>query len=82
MSKSKLELFAGIIDYHPKSIAELAKILKKDQANVLSEIRSLEAIGLINLVKEMEGNRESFRPVSLYDVIVFDFGQKTKRKAG
>ena len=81
-SKSKFEVFAGILNLKPDSVAALAKGLDKDQANVLRDVRALEAMGLIKLVMEKDGDRTRLRPATLYNKIIFDFGTHTRRAAG
>jgi predicted transcriptional regulator len=82
LSKSKFEVFAGVLNFKPDSIAALAKALDKDQANVLRDIRALEALGLIKLVAEKDGDRTRFRPATLYNKIIFDFGTYGRRAVG
>jgi predicted transcriptional regulator len=81
-SKSKFEVFAGVLNSKPDSVAALAKVLDKDQANVLRDARALEALGLIKLVEEKDGDRTRLRPATLYNKIIFDFGTQTRRVAG
>ena len=82
MSKSRFEVFAAILETHPDSLYALALSLKKDQANVLKDAKSLEALGLIKLEPMKDGNREKYRPKALYDKIVFEFEPKKKAAAG
>jgi predicted transcriptional regulator len=81
-SKSKFEVFAGILNFQPDSVAALAKALDKDHANVLRDARALEALGLIKLVIEKDGDRTRLRPATLYNKIIFDFDAHTRRVAG
>lgn len=82
LSKSKFEAFAGILNSKPESIATLAKLLNKDQGNVLRDVRALEALGLIKLTEEKDGDRARLKPVTLYSKIIFDFEDHTRRAAG
>lgn len=81
MSKSRFETFAAIVEHKPNSLYELAKVLDKDQAQVLRDARSLEALGLISLEAVQDGGREKLRPKALYDRITFEFNAKKTAKA-
>ena len=75
-STPKFETFEGIVAYRPSSLYELARLLNRDQAQVLKEARSLEAMGLIKLVLNQDGAREKLKPEPLYDKIVFEVEPK------
>ena len=81
MSKSRFETFAAIVDHRPNSLYELAKVLDKDQAQVLRDTRTLEELGLIQLESIQEGRRQKLKPTSHYDRITFAF-QPKRAKAG
>ena len=81
MSKARFEVFAAIVEHKPDSLYELAEILGKDNANVLRDVKSLETLGLIKLVSVKDGERERFKPESLYDKIVLEFQPKKLAKA-
>jgi predicted transcriptional regulator len=74
MTEGRLQVFYAIADQKPTSMYQLAQLLKRDQANVLRDLKSLEAMKLVKLVEEKDGDRERLRPVANYDRIVFDFG--------
>jgi len=74
MTEGRLQVFYGIADYAPASMYQLAQLLKRDSANVLRDVKTLEAMKLVKLVSEKDGDRERLRPVANYDRIVFDFG--------
>ena len=80
-STPKFETFEGIVAHRPNSLYELAQLLNRDQAQVLKEARSLEAIGLIQLVPVKEGNRERLKPEPLYDKIIFEVEPKKVAKS-
>lgn len=83
MTEGRLQVFYTIADHQPASLNQLAQILKRDQANVLRDVRTLEAMKLVTLLTEKDGERERLRPVVNYDRIVFDFGaarDASKRK--
>lgn len=81
MSKARFEVFAAIVERKPDSLYELAKVLDKDQGNVLRDVKSLEALGLIRLVPVKDGERERLKPESSYDKIVIEFAPKKLAKA-
>ena len=74
MTEGRLQVFYGVADYQPASMYQLAQFLKRDSANVLRDVKTLEAMRLVKLVSEKDGDRERLRPVATYDRIVFDFG--------
>ncbi len=81
MSKARFEVFAAIVENKPESLYELAKILDKDQGNVLRDVKSLESLGLVKLVSAKDGKRERLKPESSYDKIVIEFAPKKLAKA-
>ena len=80
LSKGKFQAFEGIVTHRPSSLYELAQLLEKDQAQVLKEARSLEAMGLIKLVLVKDGGRERLKPEPLYDKIIVEFEPKRAAK--
>jgi predicted transcriptional regulator len=74
MTEGRLQVFYAVADLQPTSMYRLAQVLKRDQANVLRDLKALEAMKLVRLVSEKDGDRERLRPVANYDRIVFDFG--------
>lgn len=63
-SPQKLEILALIPELKPKSIAGLAKSLKRDFKNVYTDVKFLADIGLIDLREE--GARKTLVPVALF----------------
>ena len=51
----------------PKSIYELAKILKRDLKSVNTDIELLERFGFIDLIAEKSGARQRHRPILVID---------------
>lgn len=51
----------------PKSIYDLAKILKRDFKSVHSDLKFLERFGFIGFYSEKKGNREALKPVLKID---------------
>lgn len=76
MSKARFEVFAAIVESRPDSLYELSKILEKDQANVLRDVRGLKALGLLELVPVKGGARGRLRPEPSYEKIVIEFAPK------
>ncbi|KLL02640.1 MAG: hypothetical protein MRERV_33c003 [Mycoplasmataceae bacterium RV_VA103A] len=66
------KLFACLVEKRPISLYQLAKLLNRDYANVYKDVKSLVAMGIVELKKE----GERIRPVPLYDQIIFDFQVK------
>ena len=70
-------LFACLVEEQPQSLYQLAKLLKRDYANVYKDVQNLVTMGIIKLKKEKKGEGgERIRPIPLYDEIVFDFQVK------
>jgi len=66
------KLFACLVEKSPESLYQLAKLLKRDYANVYKDVKSLTVMGIIKLEKE----GERVIPIPLYDQIIFDFKVK------
>jgi predicted transcriptional regulator len=76
MTRSRFEAFAAIVEKRPNSVYELARVLGKDQGNVLRDVKSLESLGLIKLKSVKDGERERLMPMPLYNKIVLEFEPK------
>lgn len=76
MSKSRFQTFAAIVEHKPNSLYELAKVIEKDQAQVLRETRALESLGLVKLETVQDGGREKLKPIAVYDRVIFKFHSK------
>lgn len=74
LSPARVELLSVIKNEHPKSIYELSKKMGKDQGYISKEIKYLNLIGVIDLVKDESGNRQKLIPVLKFDRVVFDVG--------
>ena len=79
-TENRLQLFRLIHENHPTSVYDLAKLFDRDMSYVSKEVRVLEGLGLISLLKETVQGRERFKPVALYDRIVVDFDLAGGRK--
>ncbi len=67
LSNQKARLLHVIRTKNPKSLYELAKILKRDFKSVVEDIKLLERFGLIDLISEKTGKRERLRPILTID---------------
>lgn len=81
MSPARLDLFVTIVEQQPGSLYELAQILGKDQSQVLKDSKTLESLGLIELVEVSGEGRAKLRPKALYDKIVFEVEPKSIAKS-
>jgi predicted transcriptional regulator len=79
-TENRLRLFRLIHENQPASVYDLAKLFERDMSYVSKEVRVLEGLGLISLVKETVQGRERFKPVALYDRILVDFNLAGGRK--
>ncbi len=70
-SASKLQILSTIITTRPKSIADLAKIIKKNFKNVHTDVYFLAELGLIELRKD--DKRKKITPVAKYQEIDLPF---------
>jgi predicted transcriptional regulator len=82
LTKSRLDLFAKIVENSPQSLTELAKLCGKDLGNIQRDATVLESIGLIHLEKHPGQRRERVKPVPLYDRVVLEYAPKKLRAAG
>ena len=69
LSNEKARLLNTIKEKKPKSIYELAKMLKRDFKSVSEDIKLLERFGFIDMVSEKTGKRQRLRPVIVVDSI-------------
>jgi len=61
---NRLELLSTIRLHHPKSIQDLARIVKRNFKNVYTDVKLLEEYGLIDL--KTNGPRKAALPVSKF----------------
>ena len=69
ISKARLKVFAGIKEYQPANVHELAQLLHRDYTNVWRDCQVLANCGIIEL---KEQGKET-QPIVLYEQIVLDF---------
>ncbi len=72
LSPRRLEILARIPALGPKSIAVLARSLKRDFKNVYSDVVFLADLGLIEL--KAEGKRKTLIPIARFAGIEVDLG--------
>jgi predicted transcriptional regulator len=71
LSPARLEMLARIPEIEPKSIAALARSLKRDFKNVYSDVMFLAEVGLVELRRE--GTRNTTVPIVRCTGIEVDF---------
>lgn len=71
LTEERLRILKTIKKEHPRSIYELAKILKRDIKNTFDDVQFLSQAGLIDLEKTKDG-REKTTPRVNYDKITLE----------
>ncbi len=71
LTDERLRILKAIKKQHPSSIYELAKILKRNNKNVSSDVKYLESIGLLEIKKSNKGRPKS-TPLVSYDKILLE----------
>ncbi|MBI1815508.1 MAG: hypothetical protein HYR72_11055 [Deltaproteobacteria bacterium] len=72
LAARRLEILARIPALRPKSIAALARSLKRDFKNVYADVMFLADLGLIEL--KAEGGRKALTPIVRFSGIEVDLG--------
>jgi len=70
------KLFTCLVEKKPQSLYRLAKLLKRDYANVYKDVKTLVAMGVIRLEKD----GKKIKPIPLYEKIAFDFNKCQKKE--
>ncbi len=78
-TENRLNLFKIIHNDKPESLYDLSKKIESDISYVSKEVKVLEGLGLISLIKETINGRDRIKPVPLYDRIVLDFDLANKK---
>ena len=65
ITDERLKILKVVRKYHPESIYELAKILKRDTKNVSDDVHYLSELGLLD-IKESKDGRKKTTPVVNY----------------
>src|SRR3972149_1934956 len=71
LTPKRLELLHLIKERHPESLQELARFAKRDMKSIVTDIKILEELDLIDMRRKKEGRRESV-PTVEYDRINLD----------
>jgi predicted transcriptional regulator len=71
LTNNRLLILKTISEYHPKSVYELAKLLKRDLKNVNQDLNLLSEIGLVVLEKH-KTDKERVVPYVGYDKILLE----------
>lgn len=72
LTEERLRILKIIKKYHPGSIYELAKMLKRDTKNVSDDVHYLAELALIEIEKGKSNGREKTTPVVNYDKILLE----------
>lgn len=70
ITDERLRILKAVRKYHPGSIYELAKILKRDTKNVNDDVRFLADLGLIDLKESKDGRRRTTPTVDYQKIMV------------
>ncbi len=73
LSDEKARILHTIKTKNPKSIYELAKILKRNFKAVKDDLEVLERFGLIDFLEEKTKNRIRHKPIAIVDNLVINF---------
>lgn len=68
LTPKRLELLHLIKTKHPKSLQELARISNRDIKSIVTDVKMLESLDLIDMKRRKEGRKESVPTVG-YDKI-------------
>lgn len=69
LSNERARMLHLIKTKNPKSIYELAKMLKRDFKSVATDIKLLQRFGLIEMTAEKTGKRQRLRPALVADTL-------------
>lgn len=59
LTPKRLELLRFIKDKQPKSLQELSRLTKRDMKSIVTDIKILESLDLIDMRRRKDGRRES-----------------------
>ncbi len=71
ITDERLKILRTVRKYHPKSIYELAKMVKRDTKNVSDDVHFLSDLGLLD-IKESKDGRKKTTPVVNYNKIMLE----------
>jgi len=69
LTEKRLELWRTIRDKEPKSITDLAKLVRRDYKDVYQDVSILVTVGLVEIKKPKGATTRALKPVSLADQI-------------
>lgn len=68
LTPKRLELLHIIKTRHPKSLQELARLSSRDMKSIVTDVKMLEGLDLIDMKRKKQGRKESV-PMVEYDKI-------------
>jgi len=68
LTPKRIELLRLIKEKHPKSLQELARISRRDMKSIVTDVKMLEGLDLIDMKRKKAGRKESMPTVG-YDRI-------------
>lgn len=71
LTEKRLELWRIIRDKEPKSLTELARLVKRDYKDVHQDVSILVEVGLVDLRKPKRAKTRAIKPISLVDQLEF-----------
>lgn len=71
LTEKRLGLWRIIRDKEPKSLTELARLVKRDYKDVHQDVSILVEVGLVDLRKPKKAKTRAIKPVSLVDQLEF-----------
>lgn len=71
LTEKRLELWRMIRDEEPRSLTELAQLVKRDYKDVHQDVAVLVEVGLVDLRKPRGTKTRAMKPVSLADQLEF-----------
>jgi predicted transcriptional regulator len=71
LTEKRLELWRMIRDQEPKSLTELAELVKRNYKDVHQDVAILVEIGLVDLRKPKNSKTRALKPVSIVDRLEF-----------
>lgn len=69
LTEKRLELWRTIRDKEPKSITDLARLVRRDYKDVYQDVSILVTVGLVEIKKPKGAGTRALKPVSLADQI-------------
>lgn len=70
ITDERLKILKAVRKHHPKSIYELAKILKRDTKNVSDDVHFLSDLGLLDIRESKDGRKKTTPMVNYKKILV------------